>query len=245
MNWMAAILLASAKLQPGGEEVRKSGERGYFDHGWLETYHTFSFGGYHDPKFMGFRNLRVINEDRIAAGRGFDTHGHSNMEILTLVLKGQLAHKDSMGNESIIRAGEVQVMSAGKGVTHSEYNPSKEEDVHLLQIWIEPDEKGAVPRYGQAPLASNVNEWQLIVSKTGKESSLPIRQDAEVYYAFLQKGKSIESPSSRYGWVQVIEGALEMNQSALEAGDGAAVNPGTKAQFTAKADSKLLFFNLK
>ncbi len=216
---------------------RPSGERGHFNFGWLDTFHTFSFGEYHDPRHMGFRALRVINEDRVAPGAGFPTHPHRDMEILTYILEGALEHKDSMGNGSVIRAGEVQYMSAGTGVTHSEYNPSPKEGVHLLQIWILPGEEGARPRYGQRafPKAERRGRLRLLASPDGREDSLSIRQDAFLHGTLLEPGRSVAHSFApgRHGWIQVARGALAVGDQKLSAGDGAAISNEGAVEFKA------------
>lgn len=229
-------------------KIRRSSERQYFDHGWLKTYHTFSFASYYDPNFMGFRDLRVINEDRVAPKHGFPPHDHQDMEIISLVVEGALAHKDSTGTESMIQANEIQVMSAGTGITHSEYNPSDLHVVHFLQIWIKPNKKGISPRYQQMPLpAVSAQPWLLIASNDGRENSMAIQQDVELYLITLEKGKkeqkSIES--NRYGWLQVIEGDVKFNEDTLHAGDGVAIDPNTQIAIEALSTSKILFFHLK
>lgn len=228
-----------------GYKIRRSKDRKYFDHGWLKTYHTFSFGSYYDPQFMGFRDLRVINEDRVKPDSGFPTHSHSDMEIISIVLEGSLAHRDSMGNESIIPTNSVQVMSAGTGVTHSEYNPSRE-TVHFLQIWIVPDSMGVFPRYGETKLPTEHNQWVLIASKSGINSSLQIHQDVNLYTITIDKGYGVEIKilSHRYGWIQVIEGDIVMNEDILTSGDGAAIDNNTVLNIQAKTTSRLLFFDL-
>lgn len=225
-------------------KIRKSEERKYFDHGWLKTHHTFSFASYYDPKFMGFRDLRVINEDTIAPGKGFASHDHEDMEIITVVLQGELAHKDSTGKESIIHAGEVQAMSAGSGITHSEYNPSDSKPVHLLQIWIQPDAKGVAPRYHQQKrLPSTPNQWALLASKDGRDHSIPINQDANLYAISLESA-SATLPSSRYGWLQVMEGKVQLGDATLQAGDGVAIDPKSSLTLKPLSSSRLLFFDL-
>lgn len=227
-------------------EIRKSKDRGYFDHGWLKTYHTFSFGHYYDPKFMGFRTLRVINEDTVAPGQGFPTHSHSNMEIITVVIDGELAHRDSMNNEKIIREQEIQAMSAGIGVQHSEYNPSESKASHFLQIWIIPDTEGTSPRYHQTRLPEIKNEFTLLASKEGKDHSLKIQQDVNIYMLSLEAGTSLSKAlgEDRYGWIQLISGTLDLNGERLEAGDGAKLNAGTAVTLKAVTPTKLLFFDL-
>lgn len=227
-------------------KIRKSQDRKFYDHGWLKTYHTFSFASYYDPRFMGFRSLRVINEDQVHPGRGFPMHDHEDMEIISVVLEGELAHKDSMGNERVIHTNEVQAMSAGTGVTHSEYNPSKSEPVHFLQIWIEPDANGIAPRYQQQKLPFVGNKWQLIASKSGKEGSLKIQQDAELYALSLKAGEQAGRTllPNRYGWLQVIEGDLLFNDDVLHRGDGVAIQPGTPIKLKADTSSRVLFFDL-
>lgn len=223
--------------------IRQSRERKFFDHGWLRTYHTFSFASYYDPKFMGFRDLRVINEDRVDANHGFPAHSHRDMEIISIVLDGELAHKDSMGNESVLHTNEIQVMSAGTGIVHSEFNPSKTHPVHFLQIWIEPDTTGIEPRYKQAKLPTAPNEWHLLASKQGP---LPIQQDASLYYLHLEKGQQAERslPANRYGWLQVMSGDLAYNNASIHTGDGVSIEPNTKVTLLADSPSRLLFFDL-
>src|SRR5262245_48898036 len=194
--------------------IRRSGERGHFDHGWLDTYHTFSFADYHDPRFMGFRSLRVINEDRVAPGRGFGQHPHRDMEILTYVLSGELEHRDSIGNQGVIRPGEVQYMAAGTGIEHSEFNPSKTEPVHLMQIWIVPDHKGVTPQYEQRPFPklTQAGELTLLASPDGRRDSIKINQDAALYAATLRAGQTVrhDLATGRAAWIQVLRGALEL-----------------------------------
>jgi len=207
--------------------VRNAAQRGHFDHGWLDTFHTFSFAGYHDPARMGFRDLRVINEDRVAPGEGFGQHGHRDMEIVTWVLGGALAHRDSTGGEGVLRPGEVQRMSAGTGVTHSEFNGSDAEPVHFLQIWILPDRRGHAPSYEQrvVPEAARRGRLALIASPDGAEGSTTIHQDVRVYATLLSDGQSVQHALApgRGAWVQVARGAVTVNGVALGAGDGAAV----------------------
>jgi redox-sensitive bicupin YhaK (pirin superfamily) len=224
--------------------ARPSSDRGYFDHGWLKSHHSFSFGDYYDANWMGFRQLRVINEDYIAAKSGFPMHGHRNMEILTLVLTGELAHKDSMGNESTIGANEIQLMHAGSGVKHSEYNPSPDKETHLLQIWITPDQTGITPGYSQKKLSDKNEEWQLLVSKTGKDSSLQIHQDVSVYLCSCTKDKTVKLEEGRFGWIQLISGTLLVAGKTLHAGDALAIEPSNELVLQPKDSAKFLFFDL-
>jgi redox-sensitive bicupin YhaK (pirin superfamily) len=203
--------------------VRKSEERGHFDHGWLNTYHTFSFADYHDPDFMGFRSLRVINEDRVEAGSGFGTHGHRDMEIISYVLEGELGHADSMGTGSVILPGDVQRMSAGTGVMHSEKNPA-DVPVHFLQIWILPERRGIKPGYEQKAFPSS-DGMLLVASREGRDGSLAIHQDVDLYRATLrdESNMTFEFRPDRYGWLQVVRGRMTVNGQQLSAGDGAAI----------------------
>lgn len=228
--------------------LRRSGDRGHFDHGWLKTWHTFSFADYRDPRHMHFRTLRVINEDIVQPGMGFGTHPHRDMEIITYVLEGELEHRDSMGNGSIIRPGEVQYMSAGSGVTHSEFNPSKTDPVHLMQIWIFPSAKGLPPRYEQRqfPPLSNTGRMTLLASGDGREGSIEIRQDARLAAAALRAGETAryEIDAGRSGWLQVLRGELALNGETLSAGDGAAIEDVTTIDLAAKRESQVLLFDL-
>ena len=206
-------------------QIRKSEERGYADHGWLKSHHTFSFAEYHDRNHMAFRTIRVINEDFVAAGKGFDTHPHANMEIVSYIVSGSLAHKDSMGNVKAVAAGEVQAMTAGSGVTHSEFNPSESEPVHLLQIWIMPRIKGLTPSYSELKPTpeQEKREMLLIASPDGREGSVRINQDVELYRGKFPAGKKCEMNLTHGGkaWVQLIEGELEVNGQLLRQGDAA------------------------
>jgi redox-sensitive bicupin YhaK (pirin superfamily) len=208
--------------------IRPALERGKANFGWLESRHTFSFGEYYDPEHMGFANLRVINEDRVTAGSGFATHGHKDMEIISYVLEGALEHKDSIGNGSIISPGDVQRMSAGTGITHSEYNASKTEPVHFLQIWILPEAKGIKPSYEQKnfALAENRGRLMLVGSREGRNGSIVIHQDVDFYAAVLPKGESIDYKiaSGRVAWLQVARGSVKLNDLVMNAGDGAAID---------------------
>jgi len=228
--------------------IRKSGERGHAQHGWLESFHTFSFAGYHDREHMGFRALRVINEDFVQPARGFGTHPHSDMEILTYVLEGALEHKDSMGNGSTIKPGEVQYMSAGTGVMHSEANASKKELVHLLQIWFLPDEEGQPPRYDQKSFASALRPGNiaLVASPDGEQGSIAIRTDAELLLGALDAKHPLEHAldPKRHAWLQVTRGALVVNGLALEAGDGAAIERESKLSMRTASTAELFLFDL-
>jgi hypothetical protein len=227
--------------------VRRAAERGHFDYGWLNTCHTFSFADYHDPRFMGFRSLRVINEDRVAPGQGFGAHRHRDMEIVSYVLEGSLAHRDSMGNSGVIRPGDVQRMSAGTGVQHSESNASETEPVHFLQIWIVPERNGISPGYEQKAFGQEAKRGRLCLvgSRDGREGSVTIRQDVDVYASVLENGDHIGHvlARDRYAWLQVARGALELNGSRLVEGDGAAVS-GEPALSIAGEGSEFLLFDL-
>ena len=215
-------------------KVRKAEQRGHFDFGWLNTYHTFSFGDYYDPSHMGFRSLRVINEDVVAPGRGFPRHGHRDMEIFTYILEGALQHRDSMGNGSIIRPGDVQRMSAGTGVTHSEANPSSDETVHLLQIWILPAREGIEPDYEEKkfPAEEKRNRLRLIISPDGSEGAVKINQDARVFASVWTRARSWlhQLEPGRHAWLQVAAGSIQLNDIELKQGDGAAVSEETQHQ---------------
>jgi redox-sensitive bicupin YhaK (pirin superfamily) len=228
--------------------LRKAGDRGYFDHGWLQTSHTFSFGDYVDRAHMGFRALRVINEDHVQPGRGFPTHGHRDMEIVTYVLAGALEHKDSLGNGSVIRPGDVQRMSAGTGVTHSEHNPSTSEAVHLLQIWILPARAGGPPSYEQRAfsVAERQGQLRLVASANGAHGSVTIQQDAALYAAILKSGESVSHSlaAGRYGWLQVARGTVMLNGQSLETGDGAAVSDEPQVTIASDVGAEVLLFDL-
>jgi redox-sensitive bicupin YhaK (pirin superfamily) len=226
--------------------IRKSSERGHFDHGWLDTYHTFSFADYHDPEQMGFGPLRVINEDRILPGTGFGTHGHRDMEIVTVVLDGSLGHQDSMGNGSAIRPGEVQRMSAGTGVMHSEKNASDSEWVHLLQIWILPERRNITPGYEQKKFedSERTNQLRLVASPDAREGSVKIHQDVSLYSTILTAGNRVTHTfaPNRYGWIQVATGDVDVNGHKLSAGDGAAISE--ESAVTIAGDGQVLVFDL-
>lgn len=228
--------------------LRQASDRGRTRLAWLESYHTFSFGAYHDPGHMGFRHLRVINEDIVAPGGGFSPHSHHDMEILTYVLEGALEHKDSMGNGSIVRPGEVQRMSAGTGITHSEYNRSSTEPVHLLQIWILPEGKGLEPSYEQRPFpgAENSGTWQPIASRDGRDGTVVVHQDVEVLVARLAPGQRLlhRPKPGRHAWAQVLRGAAALNGVMLTAGDGIAVSAEPALDFSAHDTSEILLFDL-
>ncbi len=229
-------------------KIRRGEERGHFDHGWLDTYHTFSFDAYYDPAHMGFRSLRVINQDRVSPGKGFPTHGHRDMEIITYILEGALEHRDSLGNGSIIRRGEVQRMTAGTGVTHSERNPSPGEPVHLLQIWILPERRLLAPDYEQKTFRREemTNRLRLIASHDGLDGSLTIHQDAGVYSSMLEAGGAIAQPiaQGRHVWLQVARGALSLNGHGLKEGDGAAISDEREMRIGSEAGSEFLVFDL-
>jgi quercetin 2,3-dioxygenase len=228
--------------------IRRAEERGHANHGWLDSYHSFSFANYHDRNYMGFRQLRVINEDRVSGGSGFDTHPHRDMEIITYVVDGALEHRDSMGNSLVIRAGEVQRMSAGTGVAHSEYNHSKTDTVHLLQIWILPDRTGIKPSYEQQYYseAEKRGNLRLIVSPDDQENALKIHQDVGLYASVLEAGESVEYPISenRHAWIQVVKGEIDVNDRTLKTGDGAAVSEETNLQISAQSSAEFLLFDL-
>jgi len=227
--------------------VRKAADRGHANHGWLDTRHTFSFADYHDPHHTHFRALRVINEDRVSGGQGFGTHPHRDMEIVSYVVSGILEHRDSMGHRRQMRAGEVQRISAGKGILHSEYNASPVEPVHFLQIWIMPDERGVEPRYDEKSFRDvEAGKLHLVVSKSGRGGSLPIHQDADLYVSKLRAGDSAghRFAPGRAGWIQVIGGDLDVNGTRLEAGDGAAVTGERSIQLRSEGDSHWLLFDL-
>ncbi len=230
--------------------LRKSEDRGYAEFGgWLKSYHTFSFSDYYDPKFMGFRDLRVINQDWIAKSGGFPLHPHRDMEIITYVLKGTVEHRDSLGNIGQIKAGEIQTMHAGTGIRHSEYNPSKDEDLQLFQIWIMPDTVGAKPGYTQQSFTreEKLNQFKLLVSKDGRENSQQINQDVNLYASVFEPGvsKEFKLRPGRGAWVQLAEGELEVNGRTLNSGDGLAVEGEETLKITAKKETEFLLFDLR
>lgn len=228
--------------------IRMANERGHIDHGWLDTWHTFSFGSYLDRRHMGFRALRVINDDRVEAGMGFGTHGHRDMEILTYVLNGALSHKDSMGNGSTIRPGAVQRMSAGTGVTHSEFNGSQTDPVHLLQIWILPDAEGNAPSYEEAEFSNDEKRGQLrlIASPKGADGSVTIHADARVYASVLAESDHVvhSLAPGRHAWIHVATGSAIVDGEQLEAGDAIAVSDATEIAISANGDGEVLLFDL-
>lgn len=229
--------------------IRKAEERGHFDFGWLNTYHSFSFGDYYDPKHTRFRTLRVINEDFVEPGQGFPTHGHRDMEIVTYILQGALEHRDSMGTGSIIRRGDAQRMSAGTGVTHSEANPSRDEPVHLLQIWIFPKEQDLQPEYEEKKFSDDEkrNKLRLIVSPDGSDGSVKIHQDAKIFASLLDDRHEVvhSLDEGRSAWLQVAAGSVTLNDVALKQGDGAAVSQEAKLRITAEGPAEVLLFDLK
>jgi redox-sensitive bicupin YhaK (pirin superfamily) len=227
---------------------RRSAERGHFNHGWLDTYHTFSFGRYVDRRFMGFRSLRVINEDVVAPGAGFGEHPHDNMEIVTYVLSGSLAHKDSTGGLGSLRHGEVQRMTAGSGLTHSEFNGSKTEPVHLLQVWLLPEAEDLEPSYEQRafPPEHFRDRLGLVVSRDAAGGSLRIQQDVRLYASVLRPGKQVNLAlaEGRHAWVQVVSGSITLNATPLSAGDGAAASDERSLTIEATHESEFLLFDL-
>jgi len=228
--------------------VRQADDRGIANFGWLDSRHTFSFGHYYDPKFMGHGPLRVINEDRVKPGQGFDTHGHRDMEIISYVLDGALEHKDSMGNGSVIQPGDVQRMSAGSGVRHSEFNASQTDPVHFLQIWVLPEQDGIEPGYEQKFFSEEDKRGRLrlIGSRDGRDGSVTIHQDADLYATVLSDGDTVrhDLPAGRKGWVQVARGSVCLNDSELGAGDGVAVEGPAVLALTGTADSEVLLFDM-
>ena len=228
--------------------IRKSNERGHADHGWLDTRFTFSFADYHDPKHVQFRTLRVMNDDRIAGGGGFPTHPHRDMEIVTYVLEGALAHKDSMGNGSTIKPGDVQYMSAGTGVAHSEFNASKTAPVHMYQIWMFPDKTGYTPTYDQKHFsaAEKRGKLRLVVSPDGRDGSVKIRQGNELYATVLAPGESVKHAlqPERHAYVQVARGSVTLNGNKLAIGDGAAISQEKALELTGVEDAEVLLFDL-
>jgi quercetin 2,3-dioxygenase len=227
-------------------EIRHRNERGHFNHGWLDTYHTFSFDQYYDPRHMGFRALRVINEDRVAPAQGFGTHPHRDMEIITYILEGALEHKDSMGTGSIIRPGEVQRMSAGTGVTHSEFNPSRSEPVHLLQIWILPESRGIKPSYEQKQIDRDEmsGKLRLVAAREPVDDAVKIHQDVRLLATVLDGDEvSYDLKPGRFAWIQVARGSLSVNGKSLEAGDGVALAEEPKVTLSGKGEALVFDLN--
>jgi quercetin 2,3-dioxygenase len=241
--WFLLISKGDLMIQP-----RKSQERGHANHGWLDSHHTFSFGSYQDKRFTGFRDLLVINEDRVVAGKGFGRHSHEDMEIISYVLEGALEHKDSLGTGSVLRPGDVQRMSAGTGVEHSEFNHSKTEGVHFLQIWLTPTRDGLEPSYEEKRFSETEkkNRLRLVVSPDGKDGSLRMNQESSLYASILEKGKELSHSLApgRHAWIQVARGSLSVNGIQLSIGDGASVTDETSLSLLANEDSEFLLFDL-
>lgn len=229
-------------------KIRRAAERGHLNHGWLDTYHTFSFADYHDPDHMSFRALRVMNEDTIAPGMGFGMHGHRDMEIVTYVLSGDLEHQDSLGNGEVLHAGEFQRMSAGTGVRHSEFNPSATEAVHLYQIWLLPRAKGLPPTYEQRRFDTREQQGRLrlVASPDGSHDSLTIQQDVQIYLSQLASGNQIIYPlkAGRHAWLQVLRGSLAANGLSLAEGDGLAISDEAQLTIDAPAEAEIMLFDL-
>jgi quercetin 2,3-dioxygenase len=229
-------------------EIRRAAERGRTNWGWLDSRHTFSFGEYKDPSFMGFRTLRVINDDRVEPGAGFGTHGHRDMEILSYVLEGAMAHQDSTGTGSVIRPGDIQMMRAGKGLTHSEYNESKSDPLHFLQIWIVPDERHLEPMHAQKAIDAQaaLTSFALLASKSGREGSVQIHQDVDLWLALIGAGQRRTLPlgAGRYAWIHVAKGSVVVNQTELLEGDGAAIHNEQSVNLVGKDAAEVLLFDL-
>lgn len=229
-------------------QIRKADQRGHADHGWLNTFHTFSFAGYHDPQHMGFRSLRVMNEDRVAPSEGFGTHGHQNMEIISYVLSGSLEHKDSMGNGEVLRPGEFQRISAGSGITHSEFNPSSTEPVHFYQIWLLPNVSNIHPSYEQKEFtdAEKIARLRLVASPNGRDGSLSIHQDANVYLSLVSNADEIvySLQPGRHAWLQVLSGQLMVNDYSLSTSDGVAISDEPTITIKGTEESEFMLFDL-
>jgi len=230
------------------KRIRKAHDRGHFDHGWLNTYHTFSFADYYDPAHKSFRSLRVMNDDRVAPGMGFGMHGHRDMEIVTYMLEGALEHKDSLGTGSVIRVGELQRMTAGTGVQHSEFNPSADQWAHLYQIWLLPERKGLQPSYEQLAVGGGqkTGQLRLVASHGGGTGTLTVHQDANIYLATLQAGNAVshEIPEGRHVWLQVLRGQVRVDETSLDVGDGLAVSDERLLSVTASASGEIMLFDL-
>lgn len=237
-------------MKPNASEltIRRAGDRGHADHGWLKSNHTFSFADYYDPAYMGFRSLRVINDDRVAPGRGFGTHPHRDMEIFSYVLEGALEHKDSLGNGRVLKPGQIQLMSAGLGVTHSEFNPSPAEPLHFLQIWIQPTARGLTPGYTEwLPKPEQADEPKvLVISADGRDGSATIQQDADIYRIRLKPGQTVthDLAAGRGAWLQIAEGALTLNGAGLQTGDGASTEQAGTLTLTATQPTEAILFDL-
>ncbi|MDB4942201.1 MAG: hypothetical protein JWP97_1735 [Labilithrix sp.] len=228
--------------------IRRANERGHAQHGWLDSFHTFSFADYHDPKHMGFRALRVINDDTVSPGQGFGTHAHRDMEIISYVLEGALEHKDSMGTGSVLRPGDVQRMSAGTGVRHSEFNGSKEEPVHFLQIWIQPDKSGYAPGYEERRFSPEEKRGKLrvVATQDGREGTISVHQDVSIYAGLFDKGEqtTFEVPAGRHAWLHVAKGSVTVNGELLNAGDAVAVAAPGRLEIAGAAAAEVLVFDL-
>lgn len=228
--------------------IRKADERGYADHGWLRTYHTFSFGHYHDPQQMGFQTLRVMNEDRVAPEKGFPTHAHRDMEIVSYVLEGALQHRDSMGHGEVLKPGQFQRITAGSGITHSEFNPSDESETHFYQIWIVPEAKGLKPSYEQRSFnpSGRQGQWQLVASRDSRDDSLHIHQDVNIYLANLNRGQALDATlaSGRSAWLQVLRGSVAINGVRLAESDGAAIAKVPSLRLDATSDAEVMLFDM-
>ncbi len=229
-------------------QIRSSADRGYADHGWLRSFHTFSFAGYQDPEHVRFRTLRVINEDWVRPGYGFGEHPHQDMEIVTCVLEGALEHRDSMGNGAVLRPGEFQCMTAGTGITHSEFNPSSTEPVHLYQIWLFPERRGLPPAYDQKafPPEEFIDRWRIVASSSGEEGSLTIRTDASIRIAKLGATSTLtyDFAPGRHGWLQVMQGDVKLGENLLSTGDGAAISDQPSIEIVATTNANLMLFDL-
>lgn len=229
-------------------QIRRAHERGHVDHGWLDSHHTFSFASYHDPKFMGFRSLRVLNEDRVAAGQGFGTHAHRDMEIVSYVFDGELEHRDSMGNGEVLKPGEFQRITAGTGITHSEFNPSTDQATHFYQIWLPPERKGLEPGYEQKPFDASArrNRLQRVASRDAAGGSLRIHADATIYLLDLESGHAVTHaiPKGRHFWIQILKGGVDVNGHSLQTNDAAALSDEPEVQLLARENSELMLFDL-